>query len=211
MEHVSAFAVRYGFEEEIHQISNSPNQVVAMAESFEKMDDQIEIQIATMTPEELEDAQKNLISFFGLATSLYNSLRCVLAFGCHLNDLIAKVRAGDDRSLFNALRLDSTVIGCPSVMARISLACMLDDKSFMRKLKSALNSRLQKREQANFKKMRLILRVLTEAKAERLTNDQLYELFVEQLDLYASDSRNGDVMKNLRKFADQYMTTHATT
>lgn len=211
MEHLSAFIAENGFQASLLHIAESPNQVVAMAESFERMDDEIEAKHAAMTLEERGETEKNIIKFFGVMMSLYNSLRCVLVFGCHLNDLIVNVRAGDDRSLFNALRLDGTIIGCPSVMNRISLACMLDDKLFMRRLKSALNSRLQKREQANFQKIRLILCVLSEVNAERLTNEQLYTLFVEQLDLYSRDSRKGDVMKNLRKFADQYMATPATT
>ena len=59
--------------------------------------------------------------------------------------------------------------------------------------------------------MRLILKVLSEAGATRLSNKQLYQLFVEELDLYTSNSMGGGVESSLRKFADTYMKKKATT
>lgn len=59
--------------------------------------------------------------------------------------------------------------------------------------------------------MRLIFRILSEAGATRLSNDQLYQLFVEELKLYTANSAGGGVEKSLRKFADTYMKQYATT
>lgn len=82
---------------------------------------------------------------------------------------------------------------------------LLEDQRFLAKLKGAFSGKFLKREQANFQRMRVILRVLSETGAGRLSDERLHELFVKQLRLYSSDSKRGDVKKNLRKFANQYM------
>jgi hypothetical protein len=102
-------------------------------------------------------------------------------------------------------------MGCPSVIAEIGRARLAGDKVFFTRLRNSIEGKLTKREQANFQKMRVIFQVLKETGAERLTDAQLYELFVNQLQLYASDKVRGDVRKNLRKLASQYLTKGATT
>ena len=59
--------------------------------------------------------------------------------------------------------------------------------------------------------MRLVFEVLYEAGALRLTDKQLYQLFVEELKLYTANSKGGGSDKALRKFADTYMKKNATT
>ncbi len=98
-----------------------------------------------------------------------NTLICVLYHGCFLNDLIERVRAGDDKSLFDAVRVDATAIGCWPVVERISKAALIKDEEFFDALKNAINGPMAKREQANFQKMRLVLEVLHEAGATRLS------------------------------------------
>jgi hypothetical protein len=152
-----------------------------------------------------------LAATFRLGMSMYHTLRCVLFHGCFLNELIERVRTDDDKALFDAVRIDSTVVGCMSVSNRISKAALLQDNRFFAKLKAAINGKLAKREQANFQKMRLVFEVLHEAGASRLNDAQLQQLFVEELDLYASNAKGGGNAKALRKFADTYMKKSATT
>ena len=59
--------------------------------------------------------------------------------------------------------------------------------------------------------MRLVFEVLYEADALRLTDKQLYQLFVEELKLYTANSKGGGSEKALCKFADTYMKQNATT
>lgn len=70
---------------------------------------------------------------------------------------------------------------------------------------------MAKREQANFQKMRLVFEVLHEVGASRLSDSQLHQLFVEELDLYSSNAKSGGNAKALRKFADTYMKRSTTT
>lgn len=163
------------------------------------------------TSEQGEAMRLKLGATMGNGMSLLNTLRCVLYHGCFLNELIERVRAGDDKALFDAIRIDSTVISCPSASLRISKAALLQDNRFFAKLKAAINGKLAKREQANFQKMRLVLEVLHEAGATRLSDAQLHELFVEELKLYFGNAKGGGNDKALRKFADTYMRKNTTT
>jgi len=128
-----------------------------------------------------------------------------------LNELIERIRAGDDKALFDAARIDSTIIGCPSVSGRISKATLLQDNSFFTKLKAAINGKMAKREQANFQKMRLIFEVLHEAGATRLSDAQLQELFCRRIETLCQQCQRRWKCEALRKFADTYMKKNATT
>lgn len=185
------------------QVSEIPKVVTLIGQHFDKMED--------LSKEQAEKMRPMLANIFGNAWSMFNTLRCVLYHGCFLNELIERVRAGDDKALFDAVRIDPTVICCISVSSRISKATLLQDNRFFAKLKASINGKLAKREQANFQKMRLVLEILHEAGAPRLSDSQLQQLFVEELGLYASNSKGGGNAKALRKFADTYMKKSTTT
>lgn len=191
------------------QVVDTPGQIGALpgvhsqiGQHFDKTE---------LKDEDVQNMLPNIAGIFGLGMSLRYSLSCVLYHGCFLNELIERIRAGDDKALFDAVRIDPTVIGCISVACRISKAALLQDNSFFAKLKAAINGKMAKREQANFQKMRLVFEVLHEAGASRLTDSQLQQLFVEELGLYASNAKGGGNVRALRKFADTYMKKIATT
>lgn len=192
------------------QIAASPNQIAVLPEIVQHVSAYFD-GMEALSKDEAEELRPMLAGFLGVILSALNNLRCVLYHGCHLNELIERVRAGDDKALFDAIRIDPTVIGCVSVSCRISKATLLRDNSFFSKLKAAINGRMAKREQANFQKMRLVLEVLHEAGAIRLTDEELHQLFVEELNLYSGNATGGGCAKALRKFADTYMKQNATT
>jgi hypothetical protein len=179
-----------------------------------KMAKQVDSYFDALDPPSKEEAielMPIIAQYFGTSLSVFHSLRCVLYHGCFLNELIERVRTGDDKALFDAIRLDPTVVGCKSVIERISKAALLHDKRFFAKLKAALNGNIAKREQANYQKMRLVFEILNETKSEKLNDHQLYELFVKTLKLYSWNDRDGGNAKALRKFADTYMKRNSTT
>ena len=163
------------------------------------------------TQEEKIQLMPAIAAIFAMQISIYNSLRAILYYGCYLNELIERVRQGDDEALFNAIRIDSTVIACKPVIQRITKASLLQDKLFFKSLKNALSGKLGSLTQANFQKMRIVLEILHEVKAEKLNDGQLHHLFVEVLDLYTWNEREGGNAKALRKFVDTYMKKQATT
>lgn len=163
------------------------------------------------TEEDIKSLRPFLPTICAYFYSMQYSLYCILYHGCFLNELISRVRAGDDQALFDAIRVDPTVIGCQSVIERISKARRLKDDDFLNELKKTQSGVSAKLKQANFQKIRLILKVLSEAGATCLSNKRLYQLFVEELDLYTANSAGSGVEKALRKFADTYMKKNATT
>lgn len=192
------------------QIVAAPSQFAALPALTSQVDTYFESS-EDLSKEQADELRKSLAQILCMSLSTYFSLKCVMYHGCYLNELIDRVRIGDDKALFDAIRIDSTIIGCKSVVERISKAAFLKENRFFAKLKAAINGKMAKREQANFQKMRLVFEVLHEVGASRLSDSQLHQLFVEELDLYSSNAKGGGNAKALRKFADTYMKKSATT
>ena len=212
IDHLAALVGALGLGDVVKEIHDSPKPVEAMAEIIDGLDAELEAMFSELDSGQADLIQKGLPLLLALIYSISMSLRSLLVYGCYLNDLIARVREGRDRdALFAAVKIDPTTMGCPSVIAEIGRARLAGNQAFFIRLRNALSGRLTKREQANFQKMRVIFQVLKETGAERLTDTELYELFVNQLGLYTSDKVRGDVRKNLRKLASQYMRKGATT
>lgn len=199
------------FQKILKQFISSSDQFSTIPQMQQNITNYFDTHFEEVTEEEARELMPAMGEFFGIGMSVYFSLSSVLYYGLFINELVAKARSGDDKALFDAIRLDSTVIGCQTAMNRISKAKLLDDKSFFKKLKAALTGNKTKREQANYQKMRLVLELLYEAKCEKLTDDNLYELFVDTLNLYSWHERDGGNAKALRKFVDTYMKKNATT
>ncbi|UJP05124.1 MAG: hypothetical protein LZF61_09835 [Nitrosomonas sp.] len=191
------------------QIAESPGKIAGLTSVAEQIDIHFD-ERASPTEEDIKTLRSILPTICAYFYSVQYSLLCILYYGCFLNELIARVRLGDDKALFDALRVDPTVIGCQSVIERISKARRLKDNDFLDELKKTQSGVSARLKQANFQKMRLILKVLTEAGATRLSNKQLYQLFVEELNLYTANSKGGGVEKSLREFVDTYMKKKAT-
>ncbi|MEQ1525354.1 MAG: hypothetical protein ABL911_01225 [Gallionella sp.] len=191
------------------QVANTPGQIGALPGVHSQIGQHFDN--TELSDEHSENLLPNIAGIYGLGLSMHYSLSCVLYHGCFLNELIERIRDGDDKALFDAVRIDPTIIGCISVSFRISKAALLQDNSFFAKLKAAISGKMAKREQANFQKMRLVFEVLHEAGATRLNDFQLQQLFVQELGLYASNAKGGGNTKALRKFADTYMKKSSTT
>lgn len=191
------------------QISESPGKISGLASVAKQIDIYFDEREAP-TEEDIEMLRSILPTICAYFYSVQYSLLCILYYGCFLNELIARVRNGDDKALFDAIRVDPTVVGCQSVIVRISKAKRLQDSDFLNELKKTQSGVSAKLKQANFQKMRLILKVLAEAGVTRLSNKHLYQLFVEELNLYTANSKGGGVEKSLREFVDTYMMKKAT-
>ncbi|MDP1558191.1 MAG: hypothetical protein Q8K48_06310 [Candidatus Planktophila sp.] len=187
-----------------NQIAESPGKIAALPSVSDQVDEHFNAR-TDPTEEEIKALRPFLSAICAYFYSMQYSLFCILYHGCFLNELIERVRTGDDKALFDAIRVDPMVIGCQSVIERISKARRLQDVDFLDELKKTQSGVSAKLKQANFQKIRLILKVLSEAGATRLTNEKLYQLFVEELNLYTANSKGGGSEKALRKFADTYI------
>lgn len=198
--------IAVGGEDVLKTIVAAPNQIQAMPAAIDVALQ--EVDEWEPDADEADVLRKNLGVIYGVMMAVMNSFRCLLIFGHYLNDLVAMVRTqgpAADRWLFAAVKIDITVLGCPSVMARVSRAVMEDDQEFQKKLRKAMEGKFTKREQKTYQDMRLVLQVLHETGAPKLSTDDLYTLFHDELNLVRSEAGDGDVRNNLRQFAYQFM------
>lgn len=212
LEHVARIAVFFVAGDTIRKCAAAQRPIQAAEAYIQQLDDDD----SELTPEDKENIRPNLALVFGLVTSLLRSLQCLMAYGTYLNDLVAQVRQGNrqgDDALFKAVKIDPSVMGAPSLNARISRAVLEDDQRFLSALKRAINGPLSKQHQANSDKIRFVLQVLHESKVERLNDDELHDLFVQQLALYSAPSKAdvGDAAKGIRAIAGRMKKAKATT
>lgn len=192
------------------QMADCPGNIGALPDIYSQVHEHLDAR-PNPTKDDLKTLRPSQPMISAAFIAAQYSLYCVLYHGCFLNELIERARDGDDKALTDAIKIDASIIGCPTVVGKISKATRLQDVKFFSKLKSAINGKKEKVKQANFQKMRLVFEVLYEAGALRLTDKQLYQLFVEELKLYTANSKGGGSEKALRKFADTYMKKNATT
>lgn len=209
-EHALHGSVLIGGEATIRRLAGSENQI-AEADALVK-ESASEIDAWNPTPEEKEELRPVLASVYALSFSLTNSVRALMTFGLYLNDLIAIVQKGElgaEKALLSAVKIDPTVIGSPSAIAYISQRTLLGDTKFLGRLGAAMKGKLSDAEKSHFERVRLVLQVLHECGAKRLSGPDLYQLFVRELELVEGDelsnSDTGDVENNLRQFAYHFL------
>lgn len=209
LQHAMQVVAMFGSQDVIQRLAGSDNQIREAKSLIDQAS--AEIDAWEPSPDESEQLRQSLPSIYALAFSLTSTFRSLMTYGVYLNDLIAVVRQGGEdaeKALMSAVRVDPTVVGCPSVIAYISQRTLLEDRKFLRRLGQAMSGRLTASEQTHFEKVRLVLQALHETGARRLSGPDLYQLFVEELELVEgdelSDSDVGNVENNLRQYAYQF-------
>lgn len=137
--------------------------------------------------------EKGLV--FGLIVALLRSIRSIMIYGRPMSTLVEEVRAGNDASLFLAVRMDRSSVSCPTLSSRIARAELENDEAFFHKLRAAFKGPLRKHMEA-LKDMRYVLVLLAEMGIERISDADLEDLLVHQLKLYPNVP---SARKNLRK------------
>lgn len=143
-----------------------------------------------------------LSSVFCLWHSLCLSGVAYTIYGRSLSKLVEDVRSGNDSALFKAVRVDRTIVGCPTVARRIALASFDSKPHFFRKLRGAL-----KRGGGSYKDEYAGLRVIPEALGEAgeldsPAGDGRYRRFCEELKAYPVEGLNSG--ERLRKFVRRW-------
>jgi hypothetical protein len=135
----------------------------------------------------------------GLVYSLQRTILSIMIYQKTLNQLVEEVRQGLDDSLFDAVRLDRSIVAAPTIAARIARAELRQDKRFFERLRSAIKGPSQKHWEA-YKDLRFALYTLRDLGFDNLTDDQLVDLLVNQLKVYPDTF---GAKKNLRKQYNQ--------
>jgi hypothetical protein len=131
----------------------------------------------------------------GLAYALQHNVLAIMIFHRSMATLIEEARDGNLPSLFNAIRIDRSVVACPSVAVRISKAEFENDKQFFLHLRSAIKG-LSKKHWESYRDLRYSLCLLREMGFDKMSDAQLEDLLVHKLKLYP---KTPSARKNIRK------------
>lgn len=131
----------------------------------------------------------------GLVMVLQRNVLSIMLYHRPLSTLVSQARAGDEDALFKAIRVDRSIVACPSIAARIALAELKDDKKFFLHLRSALKGPSKKHWGA-YRDLRYSLCLLRECGGGNISDAGLEDLLVHKLGLY---SPAPGARKNLRK------------
>lgn len=208
IKHFSLAFAALGLAGELQQVAAGDNAIQKMEELSNAVDGLLAKEV-----ERLPEDQKEAFTAHALAIamSMMHSLRCLLVYGRYLNELIEEAREGApnlrDKALLNAIRIDPTVVGCPTAISRISRAVVLKDQQFLTKLRSAMSGKLGASESSTYQKLRLVLQVLHESGGVNLNDDELQNLFVKELDIYADSA---GASKNLSEFTRKFKKKKST-
>lgn len=196
--------------DELEKIAASDNKIRAIHDFQQNLNKSLD-DISNSLPEDQQLDFAVTIMAYGMV--MMKSARSLMIYGHYINDLVAIARTSTDlkkrdESLLNAIRMDSSVVGCPTALVRISKAVLLNDFSFFKKLKNSISGKLGELEAQNFQKIRFILQVLHESGGIGLNDKALKELFVEQLNLYSDTQSTAE--KNLGEFARNFKRKKST-
>lgn len=131
----------------------------------------------------------------GLVVAMQRNILSIMLYHRTLCALVQEVRDGLDESLFLAVRVDRSIVACPSIADRIARAELEDDKVFFQHLRSALKGPSRKHWEA-YRDLRYALHMLRELGFSELSDAQLEDLLVHKLKLYPNVP---SARKNLRK------------
>lgn len=130
-----------------------------------------------------------------LCYSLTRTIQSMATYGRSISGLLEDVRErGDQDALFKAIRIDRAVLGCPTAMRLIAKAQLRDNKSFFKRLRSALDGPSRK-QWASLDQLRYTLLLLRELGVNDLSAAELEALLVDELGVYKRGK--GDARKNL--------------
>ncbi|MDP5240884.1 hypothetical protein Q9Q94_15185 [Uliginosibacterium sp. 31-16] len=131
----------------------------------------------------------------GLTLMLQRNILSIMLYQRSLSALLEEARAGNFDSLFKAVRVDRSIVACPTVAACIARAELADDKDFFLRLGHALKGP-SKKHWKSYQNLHYAMYMLRECGFDRMSEAQLENLFVNELKLYEAHPGAG---KNLFK------------
>jgi hypothetical protein len=133
-----------------------------------------------------------------LTVVMQRNVLSIMLFHRPLSAFVEEVRQGGpgcDDAFFKAVRVDRSILSCPTFADRLAYAELTQDKTFFLRLRSALKGPLKKHMEA-LKDLRYAIAILREFGFESMSDTKLEDLFVNRLKLYPSVP---SARKNLRK------------
>lgn len=164
-------------QDEVKEMAASPDPQESVLAMLRKRDD-------------VEDQSHNdafdKAEVVALAYSLGRTLQSMVTYGRSISSLLQDVRENNNQdSLFKAIRMDRSVVGCPTAMKHIAKAQIRGSKAFFGHLRNALKGPQQKPMVA-LEPLRYALLLLREMGVNDLSQKQLESLFVDRLKVYTN-------------------------
>lgn len=129
-----------------------------------------------------------------LAIVLQRNILAIMLYHKSMGALVEEVRQGNDDALFKAVRVDRSAILAAPCADRLSKAELLNDKDFLRHLRSAIKGPSKKHMDA-IQDLRYSIVALRECGFDQFTDEALERLFI-RTRLYPNSP---GALKNLRK------------
>lgn len=173
-----------------------------------------------MALKEMEDPQEGLMRWFdeeddedwsggeggqfqkkhvvGLTVALQRTILSIMLYHRPISALVQIVKTGEDdadEAFFKAVRVDRSVLSCPTFSDRLAKAELTNDKTFFLHLRSAVKGPSKKHWEALYD-LRYALCMLRELGFDQMSDAQLEDLLVHKLKLYPNAP---GARKNLRK------------
>ena len=172
--------------------------------------DQIEREMNDDTPVDWEGGSGGCFSeedVFAILTAVFRSLKSLGLYGSYMSELIEQVRNGSETAFFHALRVDRTVIGCPScwlfALTHLSRAEFFQDKRYLAQFISAIKGKPPSSLRTH-RKLRVTLQFLSEAgllgKNQEVTMDDI--AFIQEVGVY---SRKAGAERSLEQFVRRWL------
>lgn len=127
--------------------------------------------------------------------SLLRTMKSIMVYQKSLSTLVAEAGQNHDKALFDAIRIDRTIINCGVAKQRLSLAEMTNDKKFYQHLAKALKGP-DRKHWAGLETMRYVMKALVDTGSDQLKGENIEQLFVDHLKLYP---QTAGAQKNLLK------------
>lgn len=116
------------------------------------------------------------------------------------------VRSGDDNAFFKAVRIDRSILTCPTFAARLARAEFRHESGFFKKLRYALKGKIEKQD-ARYHYLRFFLALLDELGVlDKLSMEDRYKLLAEDFRLY--DRTGKDPARSLDRFIARWKEAH---
>lgn len=175
IEHLSWVVFALNRQEEVKDVASSPDPqeaVLAMLRLRDAVEDK---------PQHEAFSDEEVLT---LIYSLNRTMQSMATFGRSISSLLQDVRENNNHdSLFKAIRMDRTVVGCSTAMRHLARAQIRSDTRFFKHLQAALKGP-SKKPMIGLEPMRYVLLMLREMGLNDLSEKDLEHLMVDLLKVY---------------------------
>lgn len=192
-------------------------QTVKSAENpQEAVLDQIESSMTDDTPVDWKGGAGGCFSkgdVCAILTAVFRSLKSLGLYGSYMPELVEQVRNGSETAFFHALRVDRTVIICPTfslfALTHLSRAEFFQDKRYLGQFISAIKGKPPSSLRTH-RKLRFTLQFFLEAgllrKNQEVTKDDI--AFIQEVGVY---SKKAGAERSLEQFVRRWLNSKMST